>query len=79
MADLSEKIKLIIVDISGVDEAQLTSASDFEADLNIHRLELVEILDKLEEDFGITFSKEEGSDIKTLGELIRLVTEKVEE
>ncbi|MCX6783552.1 MAG: acyl carrier protein [candidate division WWE3 bacterium] len=79
MTNIVDKIKLVVIEKTGVEEAQLTASADFEADLNIHSLEIVEILDKLEDDFNITFSKEDGLRIKTVGDLTRLVSEKVEE
>ena len=53
MASVDEKVKQIIVEQLGVDEAEVTATAHFIDDLGADSLDIVELVMALEEDFGI--------------------------
>lgn len=62
-----EKVRAIIVDQLGVDEAEVTMESSFRDDLDADSLDLVELIMAFEEEFGGEISDEEAQQITTVG------------
>lgn len=52
MATVFERVKKIIVDQLGVEEANIAPTTSFVEDLNADSLDLVELIMSLEEEFG---------------------------
>jgi len=74
-----QKIKLTLSEVLGVDEKILVPSSDFENDLNLEKLEVSEALVRLAERLGIDFSTAEIENIKTVGQVLTLAEEKLDE
>ena len=74
MADF-EKVKSIITEQLGVDEAEVTPEADFVDDLGADSLDTVELVMALEEEFGIEISDEDSEKIKTVGDVIKYIDE----
>jgi acyl carrier protein len=68
MADtaVQEKIKQIIVDELGVDEAEVTENARFIEDLGADSLDLVELVMRFEEEFGIEIPDEDAEKIQAV-------------
>lgn len=62
-----EKVRAIIVDQLGVDEADVTMESSFRDDLDADSLDLVELIMAFEEEFGGEISDEQAQQITTVG------------
>lgn len=73
MADIEAKVKAIIVDKLGVDEAQVTPEASFSADLNADSLDTVELIMEFEKEFDITIPDEDTQKISTVGDAIAYV------
>ncbi len=58
MSEVQEKIKQIIVDELGVDEAEVTENARFIEDLGADSLDLVELVMRFEEEFDIEIPDE---------------------
>jgi acyl carrier protein len=56
----------------GVDESQITRDATFE-ELDVDSLDLVELAQVIEDEFGIALKGDDVKDIKTVGEAIDLV------
>ncbi len=68
MADtaVQEKIRQIIVDELGVDEAEVTENARFIEDLGADSLDLVELVMRFEEEFGIEIPDEDAEKIQSV-------------
>lgn len=73
--DTYAKVKKIIVEQLGVDEAEVTPAASFVDDLNADSLDLVELIMSLEETFGMEISDEEAEKIVTVQDAVDYITE----
>ena len=72
-AESFERLKKIVVDQLGVDEADVTPAASFVDDLNADSLDLVELIMSLEEEFGMEISDEDAEKIKTVGDAVEYI------
>jgi acyl carrier protein len=72
-----EKIREIIMDQVGVDEAEVTLASTFD-ELGVDSLGIFEIVMALEEAFEIEIPNEDAENIKTVGDAVKYVDSKTE-
>jgi acyl carrier protein len=68
MATTQERLKKIIVDQLGVDEAEVVPNASFVEDLNADSLDLVELIMSLEEEFKLQISDEDAEKITTVQE-----------
>ncbi len=73
MNEIEAKVKEIIVDKLGVSESEVTNEASFTTDLGADSLETVELIMKLEEEFGIDIPEEKSSEIQTVGDAIRFI------
>ena len=74
---LYERLKKIVVDQLGVDEADVKPEASFVDDLNADSLDLVELIMSLEEEFGMEISDEDAEKIKTVGDAQEYIEEHV--
>ena len=73
--EVFEKVKAIIVDQLGVDEADITLDANFRDDLEADSLDLVELIMAFEEEFGGEISDDEAQKITTVGEAVNYLSE----
>lgn len=73
MASIEEKVKQIIVDKLGVDEAEVTSDASFQNDLGADSLDTVELIMEFEKEFDISIPDEQAENIQTVGQAIAYV------
>jgi len=74
-AALEEKVKKIIIDQLGVDEAEVTPEAKFIDDLGADSLDTVELVMALEEEFGIEIPDEDAEKIATVRDAINYIQE----
>ncbi|HEV2656689.1 MAG TPA: acyl carrier protein [Ktedonobacteraceae bacterium] len=65
---IDDRLKKIIVDQLGVDEAEVVPNASFVEDLNADSLDLVELIMSLEEEFKLQISDEDAEKITTVQE-----------
>ena len=70
MDDVFERVKRIIVEQLGVDEAKVAREARFRQDLEADSLDLVELIMAFEEEFGGEISDEDAQKITTVGEAV---------
>ena len=76
-ANVGERLKKIVVEQLGVDEADVKPEASFVDDLNADSLDLVELIKSLEEEFGMEISDEEAEKIKSVGDAQEYIEEHV--
>ncbi len=67
-----EKIRSLLSEQLGFDEEMITESTSFE-DLGADSLDLVELMMSLEEEFSISADEEELTDVKTVGDVVKLI------
>jgi acyl carrier protein len=76
MADIAAKVKEIIVNKLGVDEAQVTPEASFTNDLGADSLDTVELVMEFEKAFNLQIPDEDAEKISTVGDAIKYLTTK---
>ena len=74
-AAVDEKVRKIIIDQLGVDEAEVTPEAKFIDDLGADSLDTVELVMALEEEFGIEIPDEDAEKIATVRDAINYIQE----
>ena len=75
---LFEKVKQIVVKELQVPESKVTESATFEGDLNADSLDVVEVQMALEEEFGVEIPEEDFEKIRTVGDVVRYIEEKLQ-
>ncbi|MCH8077112.1 MAG: acyl carrier protein [SAR324 cluster bacterium] len=73
--DIASKVKQIIHEQLGVDEAEIKSESQFVDDLGADSLDTVELVMAFEEEFGIEIPDDEAEKINTVQTAIDYIEE----
>lgn len=76
MAAVREKVKQIIVEQLGVDEAEVTETASFVDDLGADSLDQVELVMAFEESFGIEIPDEDAEKITTVKDAVEYIEKK---
>ena len=71
--DINSKVKKIVADHLGVDEAKVTDESSFIDDLGADSLDTVELVMAFEEEFGSEISDSEAEKILTVGDAVKFI------
>jgi acyl carrier protein len=71
-----EKIKKLIANQLGIDEAKITEDARLIEDLGADSLDTVEMLMTLEEEFGIQIPDEEAMQLSTIKSIVDLIDSK---
>ena len=74
MADVESKVKEIIVNKLGVDDAQVTSEASFTNDLGADSLDTVELVMEFEKAFNLQIPDEDAEKISTVGDAVKYIT-----
>ncbi|MFO7983516.1 MAG: acyl carrier protein [Desulfuromonadales bacterium] len=75
MASTDERVKQIVAEQLGVDEAQVTAEASFMDDLGADSLDTVELVMALEEEFDIEISDEDAEKIQTVKDAVSYISE----
>ena len=74
--DISGKVRKIVADHLGIEEAKVTEESSFIDDLGADSLDTVELVMAFEEEFGSEISDNEAEKILTVGDAIKFIDSK---
>ena len=73
MSDVATKVKAIIIDKLGVDEAEVTDSASFTNDLGADSLDTVELIMEFEKEFDIQIPDDQAENISTVGQAIQFI------
>ena len=73
MSEVSTKVKAIIVDKLGVDDAEVTPEASFTNDLGADSLDTVELIMEFEKEFDIQIPDDQAEAIATVGDAISFI------
>ena len=77
MSDMVEKVKDIIAEELGVEREKLTDGASFMEDLGADSLDTVELVMAFEKEFDIDIPDEEAEKLKTVGDALKYLQEKM--
>lgn len=73
MAEIAARVKKIIVDKLGVDEAEVVNEASFTNDLGADSLDTVELIMEFEKEFNIAIPDDQAEKIATVGDAISYI------
>ena len=76
MSDIAERVKKIVSEHLGVDEAKVVESASFIDDLEADSLDTVELTMSFEEEFGVEIPDDAAETIQTVGDAIKFISEK---
>jgi acyl carrier protein len=77
MSDIEEKVKDIIVEELGVEREKLTETASFMEDLGADSLDTVELVMAFEKEFDIDIPDEEAEKLRTVGDALAYLHDKI--
>ena len=77
MSDIDSRLKRVLVEELDLEEDKLFPEANFEEDLDVDSLGVVELLMALEDEFGVEIPDEEAERITTVGEAAALIHKKL--
>ena len=75
--DISSKVKKIVADHLGIDEAKVSEEASFIDDLGADSLDTVELIMQFEEEFNLEIPDEDAETITTVGKALEYITSKI--
>lgn len=73
MSDVAERVKKIVVEHLGVDEAKVTESASFIDDLGADSLDTVELVMAFEEEFNVEIPDDAAEKIQTVGDAVTFI------
>ena len=75
--NVEERVKVIIVEELGVEREKLTAEASFMEDLGADSLDTVELVMAFEKEFDIDIPDEEAEKLRTVGDALKYLHEKM--
>jgi len=67
---MEEKVIKLISDATKIDVAKINATTNFVEDLNLDSLDIVELMMKMEDDFGVEIPESDAEGMKTVQDVI---------
>ena len=77
MSEIANRVKKIIVDKLGVDEAEVAHEANFIQDLGADSLDTVELIMEFEKEFDVSIPDEQAEKIQTVGQAVEYLESQV--
>jgi acyl carrier protein len=75
MSDIADRVKKIVVEHLGVDEAKVEESASFIDDLGADSLDTVELVMAFEEEFNVEIPDDAAEKIQTVGDAVSFIKE----
>lgn len=76
MSDVADRVKKIVIEHLGVDEAKVVEAASFIDDLGADSLDTVELVMAFEEEFGCEIPDDAAEKILTVGDAVSYIEQR---
>ena len=73
MSDIAERVKKIVIEHLGVEEAKVTDTASFIDDLGADSLDTVELVMAFEEEFNVEIPDDAAESIVTVGDAVKYI------
>jgi acyl carrier protein len=73
--EIQEKVISIVSEAANVDVGNIKAETSFVDDLNLDSLDMVEMMMKMEEEFGVEIPEEKTEDLKTINDVMAYLKE----
>lgn len=73
---MQEKVIKLISDATKIDPSKITSETTFVDDLNLDSLDIVELMMKMEDEFGIEIPEEDAEGLKSVKDVVTYLESK---
>ncbi len=73
MSDVADRVKKIVVEHLGVEDAKVTEAASFIDDLGADSLDTVELVMAFEEEFNVEIPDDAAENIQTVGDAVKFI------
>ena len=77
MSETADRVKKIVVEHLGVDAEKVTEEASFIDDLGADSLDIVELVMEFEKEFNIDIPDEDAEKLRTVGDALKYLNEKV--
>lgn len=75
--EIFERVQKVIIEQLDKRPEEITMDASFIDDLNADSLDLVELVMAFEQEFDVTIPEEEAEQVRTVGDAVRLLSEKM--
>jgi len=73
---MEEKVVKLISDATKVDIAKISAETSFVDDLNLDSLDIVELMMKMEDEFGVEIPEEDAEGLKKVNDVVKYLEAK---
>jgi len=75
---METKVIKLISDATKIDAGKIQLTTSFVDDLNLDSLDIVELMMKMEDDFGVEIPEEDAEGLKTVNDVVKYLTTKLQ-
>ena len=73
---MEEKVINLIADATKIDIAKINAGTNFVDDLNLDSLDIVELMMKMEDEFGVEIPEEDAEGLKSVQDVVTYLEKK---
>ncbi|MCK6596144.1 MAG: acyl carrier protein [Bacteriovoracaceae bacterium] len=73
---MQDKVIKLISDATKIDASKITLETSFVDDLNLDSLDIVELMMKMEDEFGVEIPEEDAEGLKTVKDIVTYLEKK---
>lgn len=74
--ELQEKVIKLVSEATKMDAANISLSTSFVDDLNLDSLDMVELMMKMEDEFGVEIPEDETENLKSIGDVVTYLKNK---